>query len=147
MLLLQFIFGIMLVLTTVIIHAFFLTGTFSLIEKISPKILKMSERFSFTIIMAIAVLTVFCGHIVEIWIWAAFYICLNEFNSFSEALYFSASAFTTVGYGDVILSEKWRLIGSFQAANGFMLFGWSTAFVFEIMSTLYKGKRIRKKKT
>ena len=94
--------------------------------------------------MVIAVWLVFVAHIVEIWIWAGFYLSLDEFNSFSDALYFSTSTFTTVGYGDIVLSEKWRLISSFQAANGFILFGWSTAFIFEIMSKLYKDEKIRK---
>ena len=43
------------------------------------------------------------------------------------------------GFGDVVLDEKWRLISSFQSANGFILFGWSTAFIFEIMSSRYSG--------
>ncbi|MAS86640.1 MAG: K+ channel TrkA-N [Micavibrio sp.] len=144
MLLLQFALGTLIILSTVIIHALFLTNIFELIERISPLIFKLTKRFWLAILMVIAVWLVFVAHIVEIWIWAGFYLSLDEFNSFSDALYFSTSTFTTVGYGDIVLSEKWRLISSFQAANGFILFGWSTAFIFEIMSKLYKDEKIRK---
>lgn len=144
MLLLQFALGTLIILSTVIIHALFLTNIFELIERISPLIFKLTKRFWLAILMVITVWLVFVAHIVEIWIWAGLYLSLDEFNSFSDALYFSTSTFTTVGYGDIVLSEKWRLISSFQAANGFILFGWSTAFIFEIMSKLYKDEKIRK---
>ena len=62
----------------------------------------------------------------------------GEFDTLEAALYFSTSAFTTLGMGDVVLSDEWRLMGSIEAANGFLLFGWSTAFIFEVMSQLYR---------
>ena len=49
---------------------------------------------------------------------------------FEEALYFSTVTYTTLGYGDVILDERWRLLGSFEAANGIVMFGWTTALIF-----------------
>jgi voltage-gated potassium channel Kch len=59
-------------------------------------------------------------------------------------LYFSTTTFTTVGYGDVFLDKEWRLLSAFQSANGFIMFGWSTAFIFEIMSKLYKEETLNK---
>ena len=78
---------------------------------------------------------------IQIWLWALFYLRVGALPALEEALYFSTSTFTTVGYGDVVLTGKWRLVSSFQAANGFILFGWSTAFIFEIMSRLYEGDK------
>lgn len=58
------------------------------------------------------------------------YICeaVSALPDFESALYFSATSFTTLGYGDVVLDPKWRLFGAIERANGLLLFGWSTAF-------------------
>lgn len=97
--------------------------------------------------MVFTVLVVFLSHIVQIWLWALLFLYLepNILHNLETALYFSTSSFTTVGFGDVFLDEEWRLLSSFEAANGFILFGWSTAFIFEIISKLYKDEKIRKR--
>lgn len=45
------------------------------------------------------------------------------------ALYFSTATFSTLGFGDVVLAKNWRLFGSFEGVNGFLLIGWSTAYL------------------
>ena len=65
--------------------------------------------------------------------WAVVFLLTEEVHNLETALYFSTVTFTTVGYGDLTLSEKWRLLGSVESANGMLLFGWSTAFIFEVM--------------
>mgnify|MGYP006290891881 CR=1 FL=1 len=54
------------------------------------------------------------------------------------ALHFSTVSFTTVGHGDVTASPDWRLLGSFEAAAGMLLFGVSTAFLFEVMLSVWR---------
>ena len=72
-------------------------------------------------------------HAFEIWIYALTYLALGEFGgSMEEALYFSTTAFTTAGIGDVLLSEDWRMLGAAETANGFLLIGWSTAFLVSL---------------
>ena len=53
-----------------------------------------------------------------------------------SALYFSTTSFTTIGYGDVVLDRQWRLLGAIEGANGLLLFGWSTAFLFSVTGRL-----------
>lgn len=72
-------------------------------------------------------------HAVEIWIYALTYLALGEFGgSIEAALYFSTTAFTTAGIGDVLLSSDWRMLGAAETANGFLLIGWSTAFLVSL---------------
>lgn len=78
----------------------------------------------------------FVLHSAEIWIYAAAFLALGEFSAVEPALYFSVSSFTTVGYGDVILSDEWRLLGAIEGANGFLLIGWSTAFLVSLTGRL-----------
>ncbi|MEO0983360.1 MAG: potassium channel family protein [Pseudomonadota bacterium] len=82
------------------------------------------------------VLALFGLHTIQIWLYAALYLALGEFETLEAALYFSTSAFTTVGFGDVYLDETWRLLSSIQSANGFLLIGWSTAYLVSIMNLI-----------
>jgi voltage-gated potassium channel Kch len=71
-------------------------------------------------------------HTVEIWLYASAYLLLGVVPDFETALYFSTTSFTTIGYGDVVLGERWRLLGAIEGANGLLLFGWSTAFLMSV---------------
>ena len=75
-------------------------------------------------------------HTVEIWLYATLYYGLGALQHFEEALYFSTTSFTTIGYGDVVLDRKWRLLGAIEGANGLILFGWSTAFLFSVTARI-----------
>ncbi len=81
-------------------------------------------------------------HTLEIWSWAFLYLRLEQFESMERALYFSTVTFTTLGYGDITLVERWQLLSSFEAANGIILFGVSTAFVFAVMRKLFEAVSI-----
>jgi hypothetical protein len=78
------------------------------------------------------VISLFGLHSVQIWAYAFAYLALGQFDGLEPALYFSTSAFTTVGFGDVLLSDSWRMLGAAEAANGFLLIGWSTAFLVAV---------------
>lgn len=86
------------------------------------------------------VVCVFSVHVVEIWLWAILFLMLDAvpITNLSDALYFSTATFTTVGYGDIVLDPSTRMLGAIEAANGFLLFGWTTAFIFEVISQIYK---------
>lgn len=101
------------------------------------KFLKNAHAFRKAFLLTIIVLTVCCVLIVEIWVWALFYLAVDALPNLESALYFSTSAFTTVGYGDVVLDETWRMLSAIEATSGFLLFGWSAAFIFEIVSKVY----------
>ncbi|MCB1652333.1 MAG: two pore domain potassium channel family protein [Alphaproteobacteria bacterium] len=145
MFLLELIIGAVLIGITVIIHALALDYIIRHLESAGPWFFRKFRRFWKTGALTVSVLGVFMAHIVQIWLWALFYFGVSALPTFEECLYFSTSSFTTVGFGDVVLEvNNWRLISSFQSANGFILFGWSTAFIFEIMSRLYETDPIKK---
>ena len=79
----------------------------------------------------------FLVSLVEVMIWASTYLALNAIEGFERALYFSMVTFTTLGYGEIVLDEHWRLLASFQAANGIIMFGWTTAIVIAVVQHVY----------
>ena len=79
-------------------------------------------------------------HLLEISIWALFYSWGNAIPDAHSAFYFSSVTYTTVGYGDLVLPEAWRLIGGVEALTGILMCGWSTGFFFAIVSRLYRPR-------
>jgi hypothetical protein len=75
-------------------------------------------------------------HTVEIWLYALLYFIQGALPDFESALYFSTTSFTTIGYGDLVLDKQWRLVSAIEGANGLLLFGWSTAFLFSVTARM-----------
>lgn len=74
---------------------------------------------------------------VEIAVWAGVYLLVGAVEKLEAALYFSLVTFTTLGYGDVLLDERWRLMAAFEAANGIIIFGMTTAVVVAVVQRIY----------
>lgn len=101
-----------------------------------PRHRRPPARFRPAAAVLFVILCLFAVHTVEIWMYAALYYLVGASETFEAALYFSTVTFTTLGYGDIILDERWRLISAIEAANGIILFGWSTAFLAAVISKL-----------
>jgi hypothetical protein len=80
------------------------------------------------------------AHLTQITLWAAVYLWIDECPSFARAFYCSAQNYTALGYGDVLLSERWQLLGPLEAVNGLLLFGVSTAFLFAVLSRQIRNR-------
>ena len=83
------------------------------------------------------VLLMFLASVAEVLLWSVTYLILNAIEGAEQAFYFSMVTYTTLGYGDVLLDERWRVLGSFEAANGIIMFGWTTAIVVAVVHRLY----------
>ncbi len=78
-------------------------------------------------------LALILGNMVQIGIWAGVFMVLGEFGSFETAFYHSAVNFATLGYGDVVMSERYRLLGPIEAVNGVVMIGISTAVLMLVL--------------
>jgi hypothetical protein len=77
-------------------------------------------------------------HLIEITLWALFYAWSQALPGMHAALYFSAVTYTTTGYGDLLLPQKWQLVGAVEALTGILMCGWSTGFIFAVVSRMLK---------
>jgi voltage-gated potassium channel Kch len=78
-------------------------------------------------------------HYIEIAVWAIVFLVIPELDKLStweEAIYFSTVTYTTTGYGDITLPPVWRVMGGFEAMNGILLFGWSTAMFYAVVQKI-----------
>ena len=83
-------------------------------------------------------------HLTGAAIWAILFRLRELFPDFETAMYFSLTSYTTMGFGDVVLPERWRLLGGVEGLSGVLLSGMSTAFLFVIVRRLL---RVREKQT
>jgi hypothetical protein len=120
--------GTALIAATVVIHAFGLIAVTRGIGVLTD-MLRMEGRRSRIVAMVAAVLGIFAVLTVEIWLWAGSYLMLGAVPDLETALYFSTATFATVGYGDVVADPGWRLLSSLEGVSGFLLIGWSTAYL------------------
>ena len=91
-------------------------------------------------IVARAILFALVAHLIEIALWAVLFVICGEFPEFGTAYYHSAVNYTTLGYGDVIMTPSWRLLGPLEAANGALMFGVSTAMFFAFVQRLVRTR-------
>ena len=94
-------------------------GTFKRIEEHRPG--AMARKPATTTVVWI--LFLLFPIILDVALWATFYYVSGALPSFEEALYFSTVTFTTVGYGDIVLGREWRQLATFEAVNGWIIFG------------------------
>jgi carbon starvation protein CstA len=92
------------------------------------------------VIVLVVTLIATAGHLAQVAIWAATFLACGEFGRFDDAFYHSAVNYTTLGYGDIVMSPRWRLLGPIEALNGVLLFGVSTALMFTVISRLIEHR-------
>lgn len=91
--------------------------------------------------VSFVVFLMFFISMLESLLWSVPYLFFDVIEGFERALYFSMVTYTTLGYGDVVLPERWRLLGSFEAASGIIMFGWTTAIVMSAIRHIYFHER------
>jgi len=98
------------------------------------------------LLLSMVMLLMLLGNLVQISIWAALFMLLGEFADFNTALYHSGVNFAGLGYGDIVMSERWRMLGPLEAANGILMFGLSTAVMTAAVMDVLKANRARLEK-
>ena len=125
---------------TIMIHALALAGTVTLVRR-ERKLGRAGTSFWIDVVIVAVVMSfALAAHLVEIALWAVLFMICGEFPEFGAAFNHSAVNYTTLGYGDVIMTPPWRLLGPLEAANGMLMFGVSTAMVFAVIDRLITAR-------
>jgi hypothetical protein len=134
--LLPLVVGIIAVECTIVVHVLAFATTVNLFryEKRRGRLGTDALRDFATITLVISV--AFVAHLAEMGLWAALLVLCGEFQELGTAFYHSAVNYTTLGYGDLLLSPAWRLLGPLEATNGALMFGVSAAMVFAVVQRL-----------
>jgi len=129
----QIVLGVAISLANIAVHAMAMVVVIRVARRIAATRRSFpTVRLGAVMIGTVAVLMT--AHICEIAIWSLAYGIFDVVPEGGDRLYFAFVNFTTLGYGDIVPVPDWRLLGPMTAMNGVLLFGWSTAVIFEVLS-------------
>ena len=130
---LEILLGSVLVLGTTMLHAL---GTIAALYFLKRLYRPWTTHTGRALMISGLVGGMFLVCVLDATLWAFVYVGVDAIPDVETALYFSMVTFTTLGYGDISLGSQWRLLASFEAANGTIMFGWTTALVVAYMQKL-----------
>jgi hypothetical protein len=132
--------GAVVILCTFFIHALSVSVSLNLLRR-ERRLGRTGRSFwSDFPVVVLAMLATLTAHLIEIALWAEVFVLCGEFPYFGTAYYHSAVDYTTLGYGDLVMTPHWRFLGPLEAANGMLLFGVSTAMVFALIQWLIEAR-------
>lgn len=137
----EIVLGVGMVVLTIIIHSIFMMCGVRAAEWRRSEFGRARNFTGKTVVISILTAWMFLAIVIEVWCWAVLYLIsplITTLPDFETAFYFSMVTFSTLGYGDVVLTGKWRVLASIQAANGVIIFGWTTALIFYFIQRLYQ---------
>ena len=102
------------------------------------------RRIAFAVVVGAMSLLATILHAIETGIWAMAYCFIGTMPNFRNAMLYSLGAMTTYGHDNLVLEDRWRLLGTIEALSGWLLFGLSTAFLFWVIQEVSPNNRARR---
>ncbi len=129
----QIALGSMVILVTVLIAGIMSWGLELMLAQGHGWLTQHPHRPKLALVLSATVLWALATMTVGVWIWALVYVGLGVFPTLEQAVYFSLVAFTTLGFGDLLLPQAWQLLGGMEAVNGLLNMGLMTAMLVEVL--------------
>ena len=135
----QLLAGLILVSLTVAIHGCILGWS---LHRLQQKIEKCFDSFlqSVFLLCRLAILVIF-AHMLEIMLWAIYFVWQHSFPDLASASYFSAVTYATIGYGDIVPPPEWRLTAAMEGLTGILMCAWSGGYFFAVVSVVFRELR------
>lgn len=137
----QIVLGSILIMVTVVVESIFIALAAKWLTANRERLGSQHSVLRNASLLGLVTLWLLAGISIGLWIWALLFLQIGEFDSMLDALYFASVSATTLGYGDSLLTDDWKLLSGFIAANGLILFSLNTAFLFETLRRLLDGER------
>ncbi len=99
-----------------------------------------TEIWSFCGVIMIALVILMTANMLQVAVWAQLFKGLGEIEIYADAFYHSAVNFSSLGYGDIVMSEERRLLGALEAGNGVLMFGLTTSVLFGLIQAFLRRK-------
>lgn len=141
--LVQLLLGAFIIMLTIIIQVIMLGALDRFYVHVKNHLVEGRGTVQKVVVVSTSVLWLVLGITINTWIWALAFLWTGEFTDLEEALYFAIASFTTLGFGDVLLNQDWRVFGALSAVNGLIVFGLNTAFLVELMLSVWGRSRTK----
>jgi ion channel len=128
----QFLVGTAVSVCNIAIHAMVMVAVIR-VARITGERATSRQSLRLIAVMIATVSVLMAAHLAEVLVWSLAYAIVSVAPPGTDLIDFAFVNYTTLGYGDVTPVERWRLLGPMTAMNGVLLFGWSTAVIFEVL--------------
>ena len=128
----QYLVGAAASVCNIAIHALVMVVVIK-VARIADELTTSHQTLRLMAVMIATVTVLMIAHLAEVLVWSVIYAIVSAAPAGTDLIYFAFVNYTTLGYGDVTPVERWHLIGPMTAMNGVLLFGWSTAVIFEVL--------------
>lgn len=128
----QYLVGATASIGNIAIHALVMVAVIR-VTRIVDELATTRQSFRLIAVMITTVTVLMIAHLAEVLVWSLIYAAVSAAPEGTDLIYFAFVNYTTLGYGDVTPVERWHLLGPMTAMNGVLLFGWSTAVIFEVL--------------
>lgn len=136
----ELLFALSIVALCVVIHTVGLVLFAQFLIDRFPKIERVASMRRQVVALILVFAVVLSLHLVEASLWATFYYVRGLFTNFETSLYFSLVTYGTIGFGDVVLPQRWRLLSGIEGISGVLLCGLSGAFIFAVINALFQRR-------
>jgi hypothetical protein len=133
--------GVPVLLLCVLGQAMFLGWSLRIYGRRRPFLGKSKVAWPDMLLLTSVMLVLLLGNIIPMLVWAALFVAIGAIGDFSTAFYHSAVNFVTLGYGDIVMPGRWRMLGPMESATGIMMFGVSTAVMTAAVMDIIKLNR------
>ncbi len=131
----QYLVGAAVSVCCIAIHALVMAAVIR-VTRIAADVAVSRQSLRLVAVMIVTVSVLMVAHFAEVLVWSMIYAAVNVAPKGRDLIYFAFVNYTTLGYGDVTPVQRWHLLGPMTAMNGVLLFGWSTAVIFEVLRRL-----------
>ena len=138
--------GIGVTLSALLVHGLVTVLSFQAIDGLQSRRAVGISVWRNGVATVIFIMILWMGHLAQMTVWATVFVMVGEFETFAPAFYHSAVNYTTLGYGDIVMSSRWRLLGPQEAACGSLAFGWSTAAIVAIVMRLVRFRHLNERR-
>ncbi len=119
-----------------VVHVAVLSGSVQLLRRNRHRLETMASAYRNVWLIGVSLFAVVIATTIGVWLWAICVIGVGALGTFEDALYFALATYTTLGYGDILLTPAFRIFGAFASVAGLLAFGLSTAFLVGIFTRL-----------
>jgi hypothetical protein len=132
----QLVIGATASLVNIAVHAVIMAVLIWAVHRAAHATQALGLQLRLMLVMMTTVAVLMVAHLAEVAVWGALYAALEVTTNPVDAYYFAFVNYTTLGYGDLLPVDYWRMLGPITAMNGVLLFGWSTAVIFDVLRTI-----------
>ena len=136
----QFLLGTAVSVCNIAIHAMVMVAVIQ-VARVAGESARSRQSLRLIVVMSGTALVLMAAHLTEVLVWSLAYSLISIAPPGTDLVYFAFVNYTTLGYGDVTPLERWHLLGPMAAMNGVLLFGWSTAVIFEVLRRTLTASR------